>query len=138
MGRKREGDTIHPQFPSDASGYLPWAVEEEPVPVNPCLMPSKIFKVDPFHGDFLRRVQDLRGTYTSTGVSAGIPIYHVSKNLGHADTTTTERYYALPSPGPLREIPEKLERFVFGKSATQAQPEEVSRMLAELTPRGNA
>ena len=32
------------------------------------------------------RVHELRGTYTSLGVSAGASVYHVSKSLGHSET----------------------------------------------------
>ena len=58
------------------------------------------------------RVHDLRGTYASLGVSAGAPVYHVSKSLGHSETSTTERLYANLAPGAARELPNILERFV--------------------------
>ena len=58
------------------------------------------------------RVHDLRGTYASLGVSAGAPVYHVSKSLGHSETSTTERLYANLTPGAARELPNILERFV--------------------------
>jgi integrase len=45
------------------------------------------------------RIHDLRGTFTTLLVSAGAPIYHVSKALGHCDTATTERHYASLAPG---------------------------------------
>jgi integrase len=58
------------------------------------------------------RIHDLRGTYASLLVSAGVPIYHVSKALGHADVTTTSKHYADLAPGAAREMPNVLERFI--------------------------
>jgi integrase len=58
------------------------------------------------------RVRDLRGIYASLGVSAGAPVYHVSKSLGHSEPATTERHYASIAPGAARELPTILERFV--------------------------
>lgn len=63
------------------------------------------------------RIHDLRGTFASLLVSAGVPIYHVSKALGHADVTTTSKHYADLAPGAARELPNVLERFVFGAPA---------------------
>lgn len=63
------------------------------------------------------RIHDLRGTFASLLVSAGVPIYHVSKALGHADVTTTSKHYADLAPGAARELPNVLERFVFGNPA---------------------
>lgn len=65
------------------------------------------------------RIHDLRGTYASLLVSAGVPIYHVARALGHSDVTTTSRHYADLAPGAARELPNILERFVAEKSASQ-------------------
>ena len=58
------------------------------------------------------RIHDLRGTYTSLAVSAGVPIYFVSKSLGHSDTAITERHYASLAPGAARELPNFIEQTV--------------------------
>jgi hypothetical protein len=50
-------------------------------------------------------------------VSAGVPIYHVSKVLGHTSIETTTRPYATLAPGAAKEMPNVLERFVFGDPA---------------------
>jgi integrase len=63
------------------------------------------------------RIHDLRGTFASLLVSAGVPIYYVSKALGHADVTTTSKHYADLAPGAAKEMPNVLERFVFGAPA---------------------
>lgn len=60
------------------------------------------------------RIHDLRGTYTALLVSAGVPIYHVSKALGHTSIETNMRHYANLAPGVAEEIPNVPERFVFG------------------------
>lgn len=41
-----------------------------------------------------RRIHDLRDTYASQLVSAGIPLAYVAEQLGHADMATTARHYA--------------------------------------------
>ena len=63
------------------------------------------------------RIHDLRGTFTALLVSAGVPIYHVSKVLGHTSIETTMRHYANLAPGAAKEMPNVLERFVFGDPA---------------------
>ena len=63
------------------------------------------------------RVHDLRGTFASLLVTAGVPVFHVSKALGHKDPSTTTKHYANLAPGADREMPNVLERFVFGDSA---------------------
>ena len=66
------------------------------------------------------RIHDLRGTYTSLAVSAGVPIYFVSKSLGHSDTATTEKHYASLAPGAARKTPNILERFVRNATVQNA------------------
>jgi integrase len=63
------------------------------------------------------RVHDLRGTFAALLVSAGVPLYTVSKLLGHSDPATTARHYADLAPGAIRETPTILERYVSAASA---------------------
>lgn len=79
------------------------------------------------------RVHSLRGTYASLLASAGVPIFHVAKLLGHSNVATTERHYAGLAPGALREAPEVLERFVTEKNAPPARREESLLMLPEAS-----
>lgn len=51
------------------------------------------------------RLYDLRHTYASLLLAAGAPITYVSTQLGHANPTTTLRYYA-------KWIPTKGQRWV--------------------------
>jgi integrase len=60
------------------------------------------------------RILSLRATCGSLMVSAGVPIYHVSKALGHSNVTTTERHYAALAPGAGEDAPNVLERFISG------------------------
>jgi integrase len=60
------------------------------------------------------RLHDTRGTFSALTVSAGVPVYHVSKSLGHSSTEVTERHYADLAPGAAKELPNVLERYVFG------------------------
>jgi hypothetical protein len=64
-------------------------------------------------------VHDLRGTFAALLVSAGVPIYHVARMLGHGDPATTARHYADLAPGAAREMPAILERYVARNSAGQ-------------------
>jgi Site-specific recombinase XerD len=66
------------------------------------------------------RIHDLRGTYTALAVSAGVPIYFVSKSLGHSDTATTERNYADLVPGAARETPNVMERYIQRETVRNA------------------
>jgi integrase len=67
----------------------------------------------------LRRIQilDLRGTFASLLVSAGVPLFHVANALGHSSPETTMRHYAHLAPGAAKEMPNAPERFVFGDPA---------------------
>ena len=51
-------------------------------------------------------VHQLRHTYASELLSAGVPPYWVSRWLGHADTRITERVYAhwIPRPDEQRVV----------------------------------
>jgi Phage integrase family len=80
----------------------------------------------------------LRATYASPLASAGVPLFHVAKLLGHADVATTERHYATLAPGVLREAPDVLERFVSENTAPPARLAAAARKLAERPPHGNA
>ncbi|MFA5786960.1 MAG: tyrosine-type recombinase/integrase [Actinomycetota bacterium] len=63
------------------------------------------------------RIHDLRGTFASLLVSAGVPLFHVAKALGHSSQETTMRHYAHLAPGAAKEMPNILERYVFGDPA---------------------
>jgi hypothetical protein len=41
-----------------------------------------------------RRYKDLRDTYASQLITAGVPLGYVSAQLGHADVAVTARHYA--------------------------------------------
>jgi integrase len=66
------------------------------------------------------RIHDLRGTYISLAVSAGVPICFFSKSLGHSDTATTEKHHARLAPGEARETPNILGRFVRNATVQNA------------------
>jgi integrase len=78
-------------------------------------------------------VHSLRSTYASLLASAGVPLFHVAKLLGHSDVATTERHYAALAPGALQEAPEVLERYVTEKNAPPARREEIPRALLEAS-----
>ncbi len=63
------------------------------------------------------RVHDLRHTFASHLAMQGIPIYSISKLLGHSNTTMTERYAHL-SPGALQEAVNVLN---FGSTGDAAR-----------------
>ena len=54
---------------------------------------------------------ELRDTFASHLVMAGVPLLTVSKLLGHKDVRTTEKYYAHLAPNHLKEAIEKLPTF---------------------------
>jgi len=96
----------------------------EKVFVNEAGSPMDESKVRKAHAKALKaaglrriRVHDLRGTFAALLVSAGVPIYHVSRMLGHSDPATTARHYADLAPGATREVPAILERYISGNSA---------------------
>lgn len=84
------------------------------------------------------RLHDLRGTFTSLLVSAGAPIYHVSKALGHSDTATTEKHYASLAPGSAREMPNVLEQFVRNATVRNANQVRTEGNNSEIPPEGNS
>jgi hypothetical protein len=70
------------------------------------------------------RMKDLRDTFGSWLVSAGVPIQYVAKHLGHAGTQVTERHYATWAGGDEYIEPPKL------------RPGDVpADLMAGLTPR---
>jgi integrase len=56
------------------------------------------------------RLYDLRHTYGTRAVEAGIDVFSVAKLMGHADLDTTQRYVHL-SKGHLEDAQRKIERF---------------------------
>jgi integrase len=85
------------------------------------------------------RIHDLRGTFTALLVSAGVPIYHVSKVLGHTSIETTMRHYANLAPGAAKEMPNVLERFVFGDPAgNHANRTQTAGVAVEASKNGGA
>jgi integrase len=117
----------------------------EEVFVNEVGMPLDESKVRKIHAAALKtaglrhlRVHSLRATFASLLASAGVPMFHVAKLLGHADVATTERHYAALAPGVLREAPDVLERFVVEKSAPQARPVDAAHLQAQGAPHGRA
>ncbi len=55
------------------------------------------------------RVYDLRHTYASRLLSAGVPLLYVSKQLGHAKPTTTLKHYAKYIPSENRRYVDALD-----------------------------
>jgi integrase len=51
---------------------------------------------------------ELRHTYASTLVNAGVPLAYVAAQLGHTDTTMVEKYYGHLSPSALADSIRKL------------------------------
>jgi integrase len=84
------------------------------------------------------RIHSLRATCGSLMVSAGVPIFHVAKALGHSNVTTTERHYAALAPGAGEDAPNVLERFISGKSAPPAHLGGAAETFADMVPQGNA
>jgi len=96
----------------------------ERVFVNEAGKPLDEAKVSKAHHSALKvaglrriRIHDLRGTFASLLVSAGVPLFHVAKALGHSSQETTMRHYAHLAPGAAKEMPNILERYVFGEPA---------------------
>jgi len=64
------------------------------------------------------RVYDLRHTYASRLLSAGVPLLYVSKQLGHRKPTTTLKYYAKWIPSEDRRYVDTLDA-AFEKVGTK-------------------
>jgi len=56
------------------------------------------------------RLYDLRHTYGTRAIEAGIEVFSAAKLMGHADLSTTERYVHL-SKAHLEDAQKKIERF---------------------------
>lgn len=75
-------------------------------------------ELEPAHQRALRRsgiqppfrLYDLRHTYGTRAIEAGIDVFSVAKLMGHADLDTTQRYVHL-SKGHLGDAQKKIERF---------------------------
>ena len=75
-------------------------------------------ELEPAHQKALRksaiepsfRLYDLRHTYGTRAIEAGIDVFSVAKLMGHADLSTTQRYVHL-SKGHLEDAQKKIERF---------------------------
>ena len=127
--------------PSNSSG-----ISSATVSVNEAGSPADESKVRKAHDLSLKaaglrriRVHDLRGTFAALLVSAGVPIYHVSKMLGHSNPATTARHYADLAPGAAKETPTILERYVFEATAERnANQTRTAASAVEASKNGGA
>jgi integrase len=67
------------------------------------------------------RLHDLRHSFASIGVSAGIPLFVVGKSLGHSKSITTERY-AHVANNPIREASERIAQEIRKATVEPAAP----------------
>ena len=75
-------------------------------------------ELEPAHQKALRksgiappfRLYDLRHTYGTRAIEAGIDVFSVAKLMGHADLDTTQRYVHL-SKAHLEDAQRRIERF---------------------------
>ena len=96
MANKAQSDRL---FPGDAHGLL----DESQV--------RKVFKWILRQAELPHfRVYDLRHSYASALLSAGVPLLYVSKQLGHRKPTTTLKYYAKWIPSEDRRYVDLLDR----------------------------
>ncbi len=65
------------------------------------------------------RPHDLRHTYATLAIQAGVPLLTVSRQLGHASISTTADLYTHAVPGSNRAAAEALEAILTGN---QTQP----------------
>ena len=95
MANKAQSDNL---FPGDAHGLF----DESQV--------RKVFKWILRQAELPHfRVYDLRHTYASALLSAGVPLLYVSKQLGHRKPTTTLKYYAKWIPSEDRRYVDVLD-----------------------------
>ena len=74
-----------------------------------------------------RRFKDLRDTFGSQLVSAGVPLAYVSRQLGHVDVATTARHYARWCGGdeyrePVRLLPGEIPADLLARLAVASDP----------------
>ena len=83
------------------------------------------------------RIHDLRGTFASLLVSAGVLLYHVAKAPEDFSQETTMRHYAHLAPGAAKEMPNILERYVFGdpvgRDANRMQTTEAAAEASKIS-----
>ncbi len=56
----------------------------------------------------MRSKDDLRHTYASGLVNAGLPMAYVASQLGHSDTRITEKHYGHLAPNAMAEAVRRL------------------------------
>jgi integrase len=87
----------------------PWAQSNQQLPMRLACARAKIEPPVSFH--------QLRHTFASLCVKAGMPLKVVAEALGHASTAVTERVYAHLAPSHVRDtIRKQAPTFGFGKS----------------------
>ena len=74
-----------------------------------------------------RRFKDLRDTFGSQLVSAGVPLAYVSRQLGHADVAVTARHYARWTGGddyrePVRLLPGEVPADLLARLTLASDP----------------
>jgi hypothetical protein len=74
-----------------------------------------------------RAFKDMRDTFGSQLVSAGIPLAYVSRQLGHADVAITAKHYARWTGGddyrePVRLLPDEVPADLLARLALQSDP----------------
>jgi integrase len=66
------------------------------------------------------RLHDLRHSYATLAIQAGVPLLTVSRQLGHASIATTADLYTHAVPGSNRAAAEVMEAILAGN---QTQPQ---------------
>lgn len=63
------------------------------------------------------RLHDLRHTWASVALQAGVPLKVVSERLGHATSAVTADIYSHVSPGMRTDAAERVASLIFGPQA---------------------
>lgn len=62
------------------------------------------------------RIHDLRHTFATLAIGAGIPVKAVSESMGHADVATTLRTYTHVLPAQCKELARRVGTMLPGNT----------------------
>lgn len=95
------------------------ATEADGTPIHPQVLSRRFKAMLKAHGLPQIRLHDVRHSYATAALAAGVPVKVLSERLGHAEIGVTLRVYAHVLKGDDQQAAELSAAFIYGKNVTK-------------------